>query len=206
MDFHDNHITEVLDEDNVFMFRTSYEIALNNTVVKYVTIDNERTYHLHLYITDTVAQGTFNEFITDIAQTCGVKGYYDILTTIEIPFKGKIYSKVNEDVSCLHNCPYSLLGKSVDVIIDFKTFSINNNRICAKLTLSELHIIDYIYCPKLHDHDLGRFKSMASELMMLAISTNSSKKIERIKVPKLYEQLEKFMVNYELRPISKIET
>lgn len=111
--FKDNDITKIAD---VYYFNTPYIITISGCLIVSVTD------HIYIDITDTDSQNTLEEFVTDIAQACGL----DILVTIPsllLPIPADL------DVALTKN-------SSVDITVELKTFKVIDNAI--KL---ELHIL-----------------------------------------------------------------
>jgi hypothetical protein len=168
-------------EQTHYSFRSPYEITINNCQVKgVITRAADPTIPiLHIDISETEAQQTLSDFVTDIATSVGLKkaiNINNIALYLDINFV-VLHGRGDDQAAMIRQKPQLLRGCSCDIVIEWSSFYITKGEMCVNLKLTHLSVLDEI---PLQSPSPGRPD------VLKIIEDTSAKLIDPSLAPKLY--------------------
>lgn len=197
-------MTEIILDDNKiiqnglkFIFDTPYEITINDSEVKNIVF-HQGEFILHIDISSTEAQQTLSEFVGNIATICkdNCPGTSGLNSDINI---SNIAVKINFDTIRLtgntkdqvKKNPYSLKGGSVDIILEWTDFVVQNQNMAVNLLLSSLNINSLVSnSPQMTRNTNPNFMSLLKE--------TATKTLDNKMAPEMFLQYTPFNLSYHL--------
>jgi hypothetical protein len=182
----DNKINQ---SGSIFSFDTPYEITINDSEVKNI-IFHQGGFILHIDISLTEAQQTLSQFVTNIAEICGLKKTISI-NNIAVKIDFDTVKLEGSDTGMVRKNPYTLKDGRVDITLDWTNFLIENNNMSVNLSLSAVNIIE------LKSAEVAAVAEPKNSLMTLLHET-SVNTLNNDVAPDLFLTHQPFNVSYHL--------
>jgi hypothetical protein len=180
---------KIVQSGAIFSFGTPYEITINDSEVKNI-IYHQGGFILHIDISLTEAQQTLSQFVTKIAEICGLKKTIRI-NNIAVKIDFDTVKLEGSDTGMVRKNPYTLKDGRVDITLDWPDFLIENNNMSVNLLLSAVNIIE--------------LKSQTNEVvepknsLMTLLHETSVNTLNSDVAPDLFLTYQSFNVSYHLQ-------
>lgn len=143
---------EVGVEVEYYTFGSSYEITINECLVKNVINRVNGFPILHIDISETAAQQTLSDFVSEVADAVKLEKHININNIgLSLDFNNiEVIALEDDDVQRFKTQPSLLRGLRVDIVIEWTSFTIERNALNmgVNLVLTQLTIIDQIPEPE----------------------------------------------------------
>lgn len=179
-----------------YRFRSPYEINVDDCVVKGIVRDR-LSYIIHIDISETAAQSTLSEFITNVAASVGINKTITVnnialnlnMDAITMDKDGRMDGeemKRSEGgyLDCIKQNPQMLRECTVNVTFDWPAFTVDTNMdMGVNLILTRLHV-----------HSIHG--TCARPDVLKIIQDTTPKPVDPSLVPKLYENVPEISIQY----------